>query len=231
MLLESLLLGSFCLSPLSNLLFLAVGQELEEFKRAAFSWQQEAERRIREGQRRVESAEAREAQTEAAASVERVNAGELEDLLAARDATIHELQRLRVVVREVAQAFLRQRNRARSLVRQSSFSEAPLYFSGREVEVGGVGRAEGVVASILNLQPGELSELLGASEYDPASEEETRTFHHELTQILDAPLDEEKLKAMLIGLAEERANLEGMSRRKGLDDRRPGSGSLTRRSR
>jgi len=189
---------------------IAVGQELGDFKREASGWQQEAERRIREGQRRVETAEARANQAETSASVGRVTAGELEDLCAARDATVHELQRLRVVVRDAAQALFRQRNQVRANFRQRPFPERNASLCGiSRREAGGGGRAEGAVASLLNLEPEELSDFLnGASDFDATSEEETRVFHRELTRILDAPLDEEELKAVLVGLSEERAQLD-----------------------
>ena len=197
----------------------AVTQELEQFKTAAAHWQTEAERRIKVGQQRVDQAEARANQAETAASVDRVRSLEVEHLQASHDATVDELQKLRGCVRTVAQNFFDARNRARARARSTAGDG--LYGANGAPQVQGDDAdpsiapsvdllGTGYIASILDLAPSELKDIMGAVSSDSATvvDEGAREFHDQITQILDAPLDENGLRNVLLSLVDERVHQE-----------------------
>jgi|MDSY01.2.fsa_nt_gb hypothetical protein len=201
------------------LLVAAVTQELEQFKTAAAHWQTEAERRIKVGQHRVDQAEARANQAETAASVDRVRSLEVEHLQASRDATVEELQKLRECVRTVAQQFFEARNRARARAR--SAGSGGMYGMDLTQRVAADGSdhpdaqsvdllGTGYIASILDLAPSELNDIMGAVSSDGVAivDEGAHEFHEQLTQLLDAPLDEGGLRDLLLSLVDERVNQE-----------------------
>lgn len=140
-------------------------------------------------------------QAEAAASLGRVHAAETSELMGAREAAVAELQRLRVAVRAVAQHLFDARN-------QSAASAE------------GFTCGNGSSNNVYGLEDSELRSMLGAVLGSGGDEEEgagasslttadaAAAFHGELTAILNAPLDEEALRGVLISLAEERAKLD-----------------------
>lgn len=84
------------------------------------------------------------AQAETAAALGRVTEAEVGQLASAREATVAELQRLRVCVRAHAQFLFEARNRARTHAR-------------------GLAYPGGAMASLLNLEPGQLSDIMAAA--------------------------------------------------------------------
>jgi len=120
--------------------------------------------------------------------------------MGAREAAVAELQRLRVAVRAVAQHLFDARN-------QSAASAEGYASSGNSGN------------TVYGLEDSELRSMLGAVLGNGNNEEEgaasslatadaAAAFHNELTAILNAPLDEEALRGVLISLAEERAKLD-----------------------
>ena len=68
----------------------------------------------------------------------------------------------------------------------------------------------GYIASILDLAPSELNDIMGAVSSDGVAivDEGAHEFHEQLTQLLDAPLDEGGLRDLLLSLVDERVNQE-----------------------
>ena len=204
----------------------AAAAELEAYRAEAAAWRRDAEHTIRAGSRRVDQAEARAHQAEANASLGRVSAQDNAALAAARAAAVAELQRLRVAVRSVAQHLLDARNKsaaAAAAAADAADDEEGGRFGGLGLGLGssssggsssssggGDGRVGGLGASVGGLGASELRAMLGAVSggAPPPSADAAAAFHRELTAILDAPLDEEALRGVLIALAEERARLD-----------------------
>lgn len=121
--------------------------------------------------------------------------------MGAREAAVAELQRLRVAVRAVAQHLFDARNQSAASAQGYTTSSSK----------GG--------NAVYGLEDSELRSMLGAVLGNRSNDEEgagsslatadaAAAFHHELTAILNAPLDEEALRGVLISLAEERAKLD-----------------------
>ena len=194
---------------------------MEQFKTAAAQWQTEAERRIKVGQHRVDEAEARANQAETAASMDRVRSQEVESLRTSSGMTMDELQKLQACIRTIAQQFFEARNRARAraqvpddvnLPAAGNFQSDHNTSADDDLETPNVDLlGTGYIASILDLAPAELKDIMGAvgGTSSTVVDEGAHEFNNELDRVLNSPLDESGLRNPLLSLVDERVNYEG----------------------